>query len=144
MFSHVMVGTNDIEESKIFYDKLFEELDQKRILPLDNLFEGTHGRHLYVVRIPMNQLNGGRAKLMMDLLDDGIQTQVHYIPIYLQPNYREYFKEKLYFPFSEEYYKNCLSLPLFVGMTNKDVKRVVSSLNNILDKNWNPSSKKKK
>ena len=45
----------------------------------------------------MNQLNGGRAKLMMDLLDDGIQTQVHYIPIYLQPNYREYFKEKLHF-----------------------------------------------
>ena len=131
-------------ELSSLYDKLFEELDQKRILPLDNLFEGTHGRHLYVVRIPMNKLNGGRAKLMMDLLDDGIQTQVHYIPIYLQPNYREYFKEKLYFPFSEEYYKNCLSLPLFVGMTNKDVKRVVSSLNNILDKNWNPSSKKKK
>ena len=26
MFSHIMVGTNDIEESKIFYDKLFEVL----------------------------------------------------------------------------------------------------------------------
>ena len=26
MFSHVMVGTNDIEESRIFYDKLFEAL----------------------------------------------------------------------------------------------------------------------
>ena len=26
MFSHVMVGTNNIEESKIFYDKLFEVL----------------------------------------------------------------------------------------------------------------------
>ena len=26
MFSHVMIGTNDIEESRIFYDKLFEAL----------------------------------------------------------------------------------------------------------------------
>ena len=29
MFSHVMVGSNDIEESKNFYDKLFETLDVK-------------------------------------------------------------------------------------------------------------------
>ena len=27
MFSHVMIGSNDIEESKKFYDKLFETLD---------------------------------------------------------------------------------------------------------------------
>ena len=86
----------------------------------------------------MDQFDGGRAKLMMDLLEEGIQTQVHYIPIYLQPNYQEYFK-KITSPFSEEYYKACLSLPLFVGMTKKDVKRVVSTLNKILDKNWNPS-----
>ena len=26
MFSHVMIGTNDIEESRAFYDKLFEAL----------------------------------------------------------------------------------------------------------------------
>ena len=26
MFSHVMVGTNNIEESRIFYDKIFETL----------------------------------------------------------------------------------------------------------------------
>ena len=29
MFSHVMIGSNDIEESKKFYDKLFETLDVK-------------------------------------------------------------------------------------------------------------------
>ncbi|MDC2980827.1 UDP-4-amino-4,6-dideoxy-N-acetyl-beta-L-altrosamine transaminase [Gammaproteobacteria bacterium] len=130
---------NKRNELSNLYDKLFEELDHEKILPLDNLQKGIHGRHLYVVRIPMDQLDGGRAKLMMDLLENGIQTQVHYIPIYLQPNYQEYFKRKLHFPFSEEYYKNCLSLPLFVGMTKKDVRRVVQSLNNILDKNWNQS-----
>ena len=49
------------------YDKLFEELDHEKIkLPIDNLQEGIHGRHLYVVRIPMDQFDGGRAKLMMD------------------------------------------------------------------------------
>jgi catechol 2,3-dioxygenase-like lactoylglutathione lyase family enzyme len=29
MFSHVMVGTNDIEESRMFYDKIFEALKAK-------------------------------------------------------------------------------------------------------------------
>ena len=130
---------NKRNELSNLYDKLFEELDHEKIKPIDNLQEGIHGRHLYVVRIPMDQFDGGRAKLMMDLLEEGIQTQVHYIPIYLQPNYQEYFKKKLHLPFSEEYYKACLSLPLFVGMTKKDVKRVVSTLNKILDKNWNPS-----
>ena len=28
MFSHIMIGTNDIEESRVFYDKLFEVLVQ--------------------------------------------------------------------------------------------------------------------
>ena len=32
MFSHVMIGSNDIEESKKFYDKLFETLDVKPCL----------------------------------------------------------------------------------------------------------------
>ncbi len=29
MFSHVMIGTNDIEKSKLFYDKIFEVLGSK-------------------------------------------------------------------------------------------------------------------
>ena len=84
---------NKRNELSNLYDKLFEELDHEKIKPIDNLQEGIHGRHLYVVRIPMDQFDGGRAKLMMDLLEEGIQTQVHYIPIYLQPNYQEYFKK---------------------------------------------------
>ena len=35
MFSHVMIGSNDLEESKLFYDKLFEVLGSKpgRLFP---------------------------------------------------------------------------------------------------------------
>lgn len=131
-----IVKRNELSQ---YYDNEITKLGHERIFPVHNAFDGTHGRHLYVINIPMKQLNGGRARLMMDLFEAGIQTQVHYIPIYLQPNYRKYFKEKLHFPFSEEYYENCLSLPLFFGMTEKDVKRVVQSLNDILDKNWNSS-----
>ena len=29
MFSHIMIGTNDIEESRVFYDKLFEVLGSR-------------------------------------------------------------------------------------------------------------------
>ena len=121
--------------SKI-YDNEFKKLQKNIIQPLNNYAGKNHGRHLYVVKIPMDKIHGGRAALMRELLESGIQTQVNYIPIHYQPNYQTYFKEKLFFPFAENYYKNCLSLPLFVGMTEGDVKRVVESLQEVIDQNW--------
>ena len=37
MFSHVMVGTNDIEESRVFYDKIFEALGAGPVKKYPNL-----------------------------------------------------------------------------------------------------------
>ena len=119
-----------------FYDQEFMKLEHNRIKPLDNLIGRNHGRHLYVVKIPMDKINGGRAVIMTRLLEMGIQTQVHYIPIHYQPNYQNYFKDKLYLPFAENYYKDCLSLPLYVDMTEEDINRIVESLEQIIDQNW--------
>ena len=84
--------------------------------------------HLFVVRINFNQLNGGRAALMLFLQKYGIQTQVHYMPIYMHPYYQEYFKNSIKFPEAEKYYNECLSLPLFPSMKNSDPIDVVKIL----------------
>ena len=89
---------NKRNELSNLYDKLFEELDHEKIKPIDNLQEGIHGRHLYVVRIPMDQFDGGRAKLMMDLLEEGIQTQVTTFQ-YTYNQLSRYFKKKLHLRF---------------------------------------------
>jgi UDP-4-amino-4,6-dideoxy-N-acetyl-beta-L-altrosamine transaminase len=59
----------------------------------------------------------------------GIKVQVHYIPVHLQPWYRERFGFRPgQFPQAEAYYDHCLSLPLFPRMTDADVEGVCGSL----------------
>lgn len=88
----------------------------------------TSAYHLFVVRINFNQLNGGRAALMMFLQKYGIQTQVNYMPIYMHPYYQNYFKNSIEFPMAEKYYDECLSLPLFPSMKDSDPIDVVKIL----------------
>ena len=52
---------------------------------------------------------------------------MHYIPVHLQPYYRRRYGD-LSLPGAESYYARCLSLPLFPGMVDGDVDRVVEAL----------------
>jgi UDP-4-amino-4,6-dideoxy-N-acetyl-beta-L-altrosamine transaminase len=55
-----------------------------------------------------------------------VAVQVHYIPVYRQPFYRErYGLTPSQFPNSERFYAGCLSLPLFPRMTDEEVERVI-------------------
>ncbi len=56
-----------------------------------------------------------------------IGTQVHYLPVYLQPYYRRRYGD-LDLPGAWAYYERCLSLPLFPAMADEDVDRVVDAL----------------
>jgi dTDP-4-amino-4,6-dideoxygalactose transaminase len=68
-----------------------------------------------------------RAQVMTALRARGIGTQVHYIPVHLQPYYRRRYGA-LTLPGAESYYARCLSLPLFPGLADDDVDRVVDAL----------------
>ena len=47
----------------------------------------------------------------------GIMTNVHYIPIHTQPYYKQKGFKNSNFPYAMEYFKTCLSLPMYVGLT---------------------------
>ena len=85
--------------------------------------------HLYLVQIDFEKLAKSRSAVMNKLNKQGIGTQVHYIPVHLQPYYRTKFGFKPGdYPEAEVYYDKALSLPLYPGMTDADAKRVVNSL----------------
>ena len=72
MFSHVMVGTNDIERSKTFYDALFATMGGKpgRIDPYGRLVY-PHKGTLFMVSLPIDgegatHANGGTIGFAMD------------------------------------------------------------------------------
>jgi UDP-4-amino-4,6-dideoxy-N-acetyl-beta-L-altrosamine transaminase len=86
-----------------------------------------HGWHLYAVLIDFRALGTTRARAMTALRAQGIGTQVHYIPVHMQPYYRRrYGNQSL--PGAEAYYSRCLSIPIYPAMTDDDVHRVAQAL----------------
>jgi dTDP-4-amino-4,6-dideoxygalactose transaminase len=72
-----------------------------------------------------------RGTVMRELSARGIGTQVHYIPVHRQPYYRS-IDSALHLPGAEAYYARVLSLPLYVGLADEDVDRVVGELASVL------------
>ena len=57
----------------------------------------------------------------------GINLQVHYIPIHLQPYYKEkYGYGNGDFPVAEKYYDRALSFPLYPTLTDSEQEKVIS------------------
>jgi dTDP-4-amino-4,6-dideoxygalactose transaminase len=87
--------------------------------------------HLYVVRIDFTALGLERAAVMTRLKEAGIGTQVHYLPLHMQPYYRDRYGE-MSLPGAEAFYQQALSLPLFPDMTEEEVDYVVATLSEIM------------
>lgn len=84
--------------------------------------------HLHVVEIDFAGLGLSRTAVMETLREADVGTQVHYIPVHLQPWYRETFgygPGKC--PVAEAYYERALTLPLFPAMTDADVECVIQA-----------------
>ncbi len=89
--------------------------------------------HLAVVRIDFEACGITRAEVMRRLKEQGIGSQVHYIPIYSHPFFQKISGNLAeYFPGMETFYSQALSLPLYVTLTEDDVKRVCLTLKGIL------------
>jgi len=89
------------------------------------------GWHLYVALIDFQSAGMERAEFMAKLRERGVGSQVHYIPVHLQPYYRgRYGDAEL--PGAMAYYSRCLSLPLFPTMRDDDVDRVIDTLGELL------------
>ncbi len=112
------------------YDSLLQVLHPS-VRPVERNPDCIPAWHLYVVLIDFADLGMERSQVMRRLRAAGIGTQVHYIPVHLQPFYRRESKG-LSLPGAERYYERALSLPLFPGMSDGDVDRVVDALHSCL------------
>ncbi|MBI1404592.1 MAG: UDP-4-amino-4,6-dideoxy-N-acetyl-beta-L-altrosamine transaminase [Caulobacter sp.] len=88
--------------------------------------------HLYCVLIDFAGLGVTREAVMRRLAEQGIGSQVHYIPVHTQPYWRER-QGDLALPGAAAWYDRCLSLPLYPGMQDGDVERVADALERALD-----------
>ncbi|MDA0768343.1 MAG: DegT/DnrJ/EryC1/StrS family aminotransferase, partial [Verrucomicrobia bacterium] len=89
--------------------------------------------HLYTVQIAFQVIGKTRTEVMAALRESGVGTQVLYIPVHLQPWYRENHGFALgRFPVAESFYGQALSLPLYPGMSDEDVDTVVAAVRDVV------------
>jgi len=101
-------------------------------LPAQAASGDQHAWHLYVVRLT-DDAPIGRDRLIEALYAAGIGCSVHYIPLHLQPYWRDrYGLRPAQFPHSQRAYERMLSLPLYTRMTEADVQRVAQALRHAL------------
>lgn len=87
--------------------------------------------HLMCVLIDFQATGMTRRQVVDALRERGVGTQVHYIPVHRQPYYAHRYGP-LDLPGAEAWYDRCLSLPLYPGMADGDVGRVVEALRAVL------------
>jgi len=87
-----------------------------------------HAWHLYALRLA-DAAPIQRDRLIERLFQRGIGCSVHYIPLHLQPYWRDrYHLTTQMFPHSQRVYERQLSLPIYTRMTDDDVQRVIQAV----------------
>ena len=93
-----------------------------------------HVYHLYVVQLSIDKLKLSKSQIFSSLRNAGIGVNVHYIPVHLHPYYKVNFGTSLGLcPVAESAYERILSLPIFPGMSDDDVNRVIVEVKKVLE-----------
>jgi len=98
------------------------------ILPPRPAAGDQHSWHLYVVRLT-DAATVSRDAFIERLYAAGIGCSVHYIPLHLQPYWRDRYQLKPeQFPHSQRAFERMVSLPLYTRMSDADVTRVCEAV----------------
>lgn len=117
------------------YLRKFVGIEELEMPPTGNA-NTSHAWHLFILRIRPEMLTIGRGDVIRQLKQEGIGTSVHFIPLHLHPYYRNSHGYSAGdFPNAEDAFARCLSLPIYPDLSDVEVKRVVSAVEQVIQKN---------
>ena len=113
------------------YDR---ELDSNKFIVLPYVSNNIdHAYHLYPIQIKLSEIKKDKISIFEYFKKRGINLQVHYIPIHMQPYYQKMFNfKKGDFPVSEKFYFQEISLPIYPSLSIKDVNYIIKTINSII------------
>jgi UDP-4-amino-4,6-dideoxy-N-acetyl-beta-L-altrosamine transaminase len=82
-----------------------------------------HAYHLYILEVD------DRLGLYNYLKENRIYAQIHYIPCHLMPYYKQFGWKEGDMPAAENYYKHCISLPMYPTLTSDEQEYVINTIN---------------
>ena len=111
-----------------------EKLASLAVIVPFQIQESYSGLHLYVIRLKLDEIKPTHLEVFKALRAANIGVNLHYIPVHLQPYYKERFGFKLGdFPQAEQYYEEAISLPLYPDLSIESQDKVVHILKSILN-----------
>ncbi len=120
-----------IKKRKLIAKEYFNGFKSNKniILPFIDKF-CDHSFHLFPIQINFKNLRISKKNFFNIMLKNGINLQVHYIPIHLQ----KYYRKKFYFPKNslpeaEKFYSNAVSLPVYYSLDKKMVNKIIKNIN---------------
>ncbi|MFA5173411.1 MAG: UDP-4-amino-4,6-dideoxy-N-acetyl-beta-L-altrosamine transaminase [Candidatus Paceibacterota bacterium] len=123
---------NFIKKRQELADFYFKELENfpEIILPAkDQSIRSSW--HLFVIRTKNPE---DRLPLYEYLKQSGIGINFHYPPVYSHPYYQENGFKNINLPIADLYAKTAITIPLYPGLTSKQIKKTISSIKNFFSK----------
>jgi dTDP-4-amino-4,6-dideoxygalactose transaminase len=115
------------------YNKAFVDLPMTT--PFVKRPEDTHAWHLYVLQLDLESINVNRDKFIELMVEQGIGTSVHFIPLHIQPYWRDKYKyQESDFSVALDVFSRAVSLPVYPKMTDEDVSRVIEAVHTVCKK----------
>jgi dTDP-4-amino-4,6-dideoxygalactose transaminase len=88
--------------------------------------------HLYVIRLQLNHIQATHRQVFEALRAKDIMVNLHYIPVHTQPHYQNMGFKSGDFPEAEQYYREAISIPMHVNLTDAEQSFVVDTLREAL------------
>ncbi|MBV8215803.1 MAG: UDP-4-amino-4,6-dideoxy-N-acetyl-beta-L-altrosamine transaminase [Verrucomicrobia bacterium] len=88
--------------------------------------------HLYVIQLVLDRIKKSHRQTFEELREAGIGVNLHYIPVHLQPFYRNLGFKPGDFPQAEKYYRGAITLPIFSRMTQDELNFVIAQVRKVL------------
>ncbi len=84
--------------------------------------------HLYVIQLELDDTSRSHREVFDSLRAQGIGVNLHYIPVYSHPYYKQLGFKAGMCPMAEAYYARAISIPMFPTLTRNDQEAVSSAL----------------
>lgn len=108
-----------------FYDKAFAK--NKYFDTICESARAMNSYHLYPILLT-KKFKKMKKHVYDYLINHALGVQVHYIPVYWHPYYQKLGYKKGICPAAEDFYQKEISLPMFVSLTNNDLRYVVKTV----------------
>ena len=95
------------------------------------LYDRNSSYHLYILRFPKKEFKISKNEIFTTLRKNGIGVNVHYIPIHLQPYYKNLGFKKGDFPNAENFYSEAISIPIFPILGIKEQNFIIDQILNL-------------